>query len=303
MPTIHISDVRALVQAALQDRSQPIWFPGLAEPLARVGWNELAQGTGLTPNTYGTERLLVRNPEAGRLVVARCSPRPSGRNADSDEAIPVEILTSNVARQIAGDDIRFFDANSVRSITDQKLEEALAFLDLVPTVWPTTRTLVRSLHIIDPVADDTDVSFSDPAMPFSIFVSAPPIWSDVAPLRVAEAVLHEAMHLQLTLVERVVSLVVPGRSMYHSPWRNEPRNPEGILQALYVFAVIRSFLAAIPVRQLPSLNEYLADRLEQIDCQIQQAQGFRECDELTSDGAALVTRLLDIADSKSSLSN
>ena len=192
--------------------------------------------------------------------------------------------------------MRFFDANKVRGIIDRQLEEALTFLNLVPTVWSTARTLVRSLHIIDPVADDIDVSFSDPTMPFSIFLSVPPTWSDVAPLRVAEAILHEAMHLQLTLVERVVSLVVPLGFMYHSPWRDEPRNSEGILQALYVFAVIRSFLAAIPEPRLPSLNGYIADRLEQIDYQIQQAQGFRGCDELTPDGAALVARMLDIVD-------
>ena len=209
----------------------------------------------------------LRNPEASRLVVARCSPRPNGRDGGDAGEIPVEILPPNISRQIAGDDVRFLDANRVRGMARPKLGEALAFLNLVPTVWLTARTLVRSLHIIDPMADDTDVSFSDPTMPFSIFVSAPPTWSDVASLRVAESILHESMHLQLTLVESVVSLVVPQGSMYYSPWRDEPRNAEGILQALYVFAVIRSFLAAVPERQLPSHNEYLADRLEQIDCE------------------------------------
>ena len=251
---------------------------------------------GLHPDTYGTQRLLLRNPEAGRLVVARCSPRQNGGKAGDAGAIPVELLPPNISRQIAGDDVRFLDANGVRGIAYPKLGEALAFFNLVPTVWPTVRTLVRSLHIIDPMADDIDVSFSDPTIPFSIFMSAPRTWPDVAPLRVAEAILHESMHLQLTLVERVVSLVVPRGAMYHSPWRNEARNAEGILQALYVFAVIRSFLAALPEQQLPSQNEYLADRLEQIDCEIQQAQGFRECVELTADGAALVTHLLDIVD-------
>ena len=49
------------------------------------------------------------------------------------------------------------------------------------------------------------------------------------------------MHLQLSLVERVVPLVLSQRKMYYSPWRDEVRNSEGILQALYVFGVIRLF--------------------------------------------------------------
>ena len=177
-----------------------------------------------------------------------------------------------------------------------QLEEAIAFLNLVPTVWPTVTTLVRSLHIIDPVEDEIDISFSDPAIPFSIFVSVPRMWSQVAALRVAEAILHEAMHLQLTLVERVVPLAVPQRTMYYSPWRDEQRNSEGILQALYVFSVIRSFLKLIPVRWPSPVYDHAANRLAQIDCQIEQARDFQECDELTPDGTALVARLLDIAD-------
>ena len=177
-----------------------------------------------------------------------------------------------------------------------QLEEAISFLNFVPTIWPTVSTLVRSLHVIEPVEDEVDVSFSDPTVPFSIFVSVPRMWSEVAALRVAEAILHETMHLQLTLVERVVPLVVPQQAMYYSPWRDEQRDSEGILQALYVFGVIRSFLRLMPVRWPSPVHDHVANRLAQIDCQIEQGRYFLECDELTPDGAALVARLLDIAD-------
>ena len=296
MPTIDIDELRTLVRSTLPDQSVFPWFPGLAEPLAQVAWHQMERDIGLTPATYGTTRLLLRNPRGERSVVVRCGTASNAGSSLGAGGIPVEILPPDVAQQVAGRDVRFLDAHVVEEPVAHQLEEAISFLNLVPTIWPTVSTLVRSLHIIDPVEDEVDVSFSDPAVPFSIFVSVPRMWSEVAALRVAEAILHEAMHLQLTLVERVVPLVVPQRVMYYSPWRDEQRDSEGILQALYVFVVIRSFLRLIPVRRPSSVDDHVADRLAQINCQIEQAQDFRQCGELTHDGIALVARLLRITD-------
>ena len=153
---------------------------------------------------------------------------------------------------------------------------------------------MRALHLIDPGNNDTDVSFSDPSIPFSVFVSVPPTRSEVVELRVAEAILHEAMHLQLTLIDRVVPLVRPQGMMYYSPWRDERRDSEGILQALYVFGVIRSFLELAPMCQSAEGNDHISSRGDQIESQIKQAEPFRRCEELTPEGAAFVARLLDI---------
>ena len=291
-----INAVRALFRVALQDRSEPLWFPALTKPLAQVAWERLERDTGLDYYSYGTARMLLNHPRGERSVVAGCSAASSKGIGVGAGDIRVEILPPDVALQIAGLDVRFLDAHRVGGATAHQLEEALSLLDLVPTVWPTVCTLVRSLHIIDPSGDDTDVSFSDPALPFSAFVSVPRVWSDVAALRVAEAILHEAMHLQLTLAEQVVPLVLPQRAMYYSPWRDEPRDSEGILQAVYVFGVIRSFLRAIPVGRLNPVNDHVANRIAQISSQMEQSRDFRTCDELTPDGAALVDWLLDITD-------
>ena len=296
MLTVDINEIRAQVRIALHDRSEAPWMPGLAEPLSRVAWNQLESGIGITHASYGTARLLLRNPRGVRLVVAQCNGGSNRVAPTGAEGIPIEILPPDIAQQVVGHDVRFLESHRVEGTVARQLEEALSLLDLVPTVLQTVCTLVRSLHIIDPSGDDTDVSFSDPALPFSAFVSVPRTWSEVAALRVAEAVLHEAMHLQLTSVERVVPLVVPQRNMYYSPWRDEERNSEGILQALYVFGVIRSFLRLISVRSSSSVNNYVADRIARINCEIEQAQHFRECNELTPDGVALVTRLVDSED-------
>ena len=285
------------MRIALQDRSEAPWLPGVVEPLALSAWNQLESEIGLTHSSYGTERLVRRNPKAARRVVARCSAGSKGEAFAGSGAIPVEILSNDVARQVAGPGIQFVHEQTVVDTIADQLEEVLSVLDLVPTIWPTVRTLVRSLHLINSGGEDTDVSFSDPALPFSIFVSVPLTWSETAALRVAEAILHEAMHLQLTLIERVVPLVQTRRKEYYSPWRDEHRNSEGILQALFVFRAIRSFLNALPPKRHPSpAIAYLTDRVAEIDCQIGQAQGFLGCDELTPDGAAFVARLLDVAD-------
>ena len=291
-----IDKLRALVRSTLPDPFMSPWFPGLAEPLAQVAWKQMERDIGLTPAAYGTARLLLRNPRGGRSVVVRCGTASNAGGSPGAGDIPVEILPPDIAQQVAGREVRFLDAHGVEEPVAHQLEEAISFLNLVPTIWPTVSTLVRSLHIIDPVDDEVDVSFSDPAVPFSIFVSVPRVWSNVAALRVAEAILHEAMHLQLSLIERVLPLVVPQRTMYYSPWRDEQRDSEGILQALYVFVVIRSILKLIPVIQPSAVSDHVADRLAQIDCQVEQARDFRQCGELTADGTALVARLLDIAD-------
>ena len=297
MLTIDFDDVRAHVLGTLHYRSEYLWMPGLAQLLSRVVWHHLETHIGLSRSSYGTARLLLRNPAGVRRIVARCSTDANRRLLGGDGDISVEVLPSYIARQVAATKVRFMDVDGIVNTISYQLEEACSVLSLVPTAWPTVCTLVRSLHLIDSNSDETDVSFSDPSIPFSVFISIPKTWSQVAALRVAESLLHEAMHLQLTLVEQVVPLVQPDQGMYYSPWRQDHRDSESILQALYVFAVIRSFLSRIPAwRHSTAVSDYLANRIAQIDRQIAQLQYFRECDELTPTGAALVSQLIDTSD-------
>ena len=59
--------------------------------------------------------------------------------------------------------------------------------------------------------------------------------------RVAEALVHEAMHLQLSLLERRIELVESDRTkaVAFSPWRNSERDVQGVIHALYVFVIVR----------------------------------------------------------------
>ena len=289
-----ISDTREYVRTALRDGAEPLWFPRLAEPLARVAWGRLRSDVGLNPDSYSTTRLLLKDPRAEHHIAARCRPRSGQKGDGSSGAISVEILSADVVRQITDGDIQLLDTHSIAGTVAHQLGEALSLLDLVPTVGLTVCQLVRALHVIDPGDNDTDVSFSDPSVPFSVFVSVPRTQSEIVTLRIAEAILHESMHLHLTLIGKVVPLVRPEGRMYYSPWRDEERDSEGTLQAIYVFSVIRSFFAVTPALRSAEANAYVRDRKKQIESEITQAHPFRGCDELTPDGAILVARLLDI---------
>ena len=295
MPTINMDNksTREYLRSTLRNEAEPLWFPQLAELVAQVAWDRLQREIGLTPDLYSTTRLLRGDPKADHNIAARCRPKSRQEGVGSSGEIPVEILTTEVVRQITDGDVRLLDTHSIAGTVAHQLTEALSLLDLVPTVWPTVCQLVRALHVIDPGDNDTDVSFSDPSVPFSVFVSVPPTRSGISTLRLAEAILHESMHLHLTLVANVVPLVKPQRKVYYSPWRDEERDSEGILQALYVFGVIRSFFSLAPQWKSAQVDRYVADRKVQIDSQIEQVQLFRECEELTPDGAALVAKLLE----------
>ena len=288
-----ISDTKEYIRITLQNEAEPLWFPRLAEPVARVAWARLHREIGLNPNSYSTTRLLLRDPNAEYEIAAYCKPGPEQEEDGTPRGIPVQSLAADLVRQITDSEVELLDSCSIAGVVAHQLDKALSLLDLVPTLRPTICQLVRALHVIDPGDDDTDVSFSNPAVPFSIFVSVPPTASETGILRVAEAILHEAMHLNLTLIGQIVPLVEPRGRMQYSPWRGEERDSEGITQALYVFSVIRSFFSALPGTLSYESGDHASDRMQQIDSQIRQAKDFRGCEELTPHGAALVARLLD----------
>jgi len=138
------------------------------------------------------------------------------------------------------------------------------------------------------------VSFSEPHIPFSIFVSASQQQNVTTALRIAEAVVHEAMHLQLTLVERVVLLVNLADGRYFSPWQGKYRTAQGVLHALYVFGVINSFIERLEASghdpAVVSLD-YVRRRHRQIAMEIHEIESFRYCPELTPIGTAFVRHL------------
>lgn len=146
------------------------------------------------------------------------------------------------------------------------LDLAAVLIDLLPSLGDVVRAHVRWVSLL--AADEAyDVSHSEPRWPDWIFVSCPAAADQVSALRVAENVVHEAMHLQLTLVEAELPLIRDEQMMLHSPWKDELRDLRGVLHGLYVFRCVSEFLASPKLAaSLTSEGEtYVRRRIEEIE--------------------------------------
>ncbi len=175
-----------------------------------------------------------------------------------------------------------------------KLNKALSIFDYPGGPLQSLNLLVRSIHVVKQDDPEIDISHSDPQIPFSIFVSVCENESPFSDLRIAEGVLHEAMHLKLSLLEDVTQLVKPySGNLYFSPWRDERRPAQGVLHGLFVFKAIIDFYCSLSKDNLNDFEiSYLADRKAQIASEIKQLNEFPSCIDLTVYGANLVKNLL-----------
>jgi HEXXH motif-containing protein len=123
------------------------------------------------------------------------------------------------------------------------IEEAAALIRVVPELDAIIRQCVQEILVLRAPDDSFDVSHSEPQWATRIFVSIPRP-SVVAALRVAEAIVHEAMHLNLTFLEERIQLIAKTRLLY-SPWKVKDRPASGVLHGLYVFVCIYRFFAQI----------------------------------------------------------
>lgn len=286
-------DLVGRVTAALRNPGDSPWLPGLTAGLAGRGWEDLYHGIGLTPSEYGTERVLARDRNAPRKIVSVIPAALSCR--DSAQAFQIELLGRDTARRYEETGVKFYSEDEInRGRMTERVVEAVTILKSIPTLFTAAAELVRSVHLIDAGDDDYDVSFSEPDVPFSIFVSVSKASSITNTLRLAEAIVHEAMHLQLTLIEKYVPLVIKTQKKIFSPWRGEYRSIRGVLHALYVFRVIDRFLECLLAMKSYPYEEvkYIQGRRDEIDEQINKVRTLREHTELTLVGACFVDRLM-----------
>jgi HEXXH motif-containing protein len=288
-----MSDLTARVEAALKNPGDEPWFPELTTALVDAGWQNLSRKAGLSPENYGTARAMARNPGIPRRFVARLPMFSDSENPYRE--LQVEILDSEFAYSYEESGVRFYTATEIDAENIlPKLREAITRLHPIPTLFATVAALVRSIHVLDPTDDAYDVSFSEPNIPFSIFVSVPRADHVTNPLRIVEAIIHEAMHLQLTLIERYVPLVIKTQEKIFSPWRGEYRSIQGVLHALYVFRVIDRFLECLLAMKSYPYEEvnYIQGRRDEIDEQINKIRTLRGHPELTLAGTCFVDRLM-----------
>ena len=197
-------NLREKVIASLESSGSELWFPHLTHDLVETGWRKLREDVEIDPIDYGTARVVLKDPDAEREILYTLFIK----NAENEvkDTILVEGLPEIIAACYKKSGVDFYTFNDffVRNFFRNEildcLTDAFNIIRRVPSLYRTVVHLVRSIHLIKPESDEYDVSFSEPHIPFSIFISVPQSNNPINALRVAEAIVHETMHLQLTLI-------------------------------------------------------------------------------------------------------
>ena len=171
------------------------------------------------------------------------------------------------------------------------VRSALSLVALLPSLQETISAYLRVLHILKAPGSDFDVSHSDPEVPFSVFMSIPPSCPEAA-LRLAESIVHECMHLQLTMIEAVAPLVRNNNVKAYSPWTQTPRSLGGILHGLYVVSVIYIWLLSLNAKSAMEEKKFVFQRMKNIEWEMRQVAWLAVSDGLTDIGKAFIRRVL-----------
>jgi hypothetical protein len=261
----------------------PIWSPGLAARLARGFRRDLAASTGLLAHEsrYGSWAWLTGGAAEGRYA----SPATHLQRAR------FELLPQDGRRRYAAIDLTI--APHLPGADEIALvDEAIGQLVPAPGLTDAVDALVRSIHKLDSEGPGYDVSHSDPELPFSIFLSLPVGETDAA-LRVAEAILHETMHLQLSLMERLRPLVADPTPTTHSPWQGKTRPLQGLIHGLFVFRAIDQWLAILQTADpAVDVHPYADRRRLEIADEIASIENFTASSALTLRGQRFARMLL-----------
>ncbi len=273
-----MSDLAALSLDCILDPSVPLWWPGLARHLV----DDLCRKRGLDLATYSTSAWVTEGSVSPhRLFSVRST-------YQSDAKTVVEVLSPAVQRRYDISGCRFWEVDELAKGAPLRLLVcALDEIAAVPELAQTVGQLARRVHLLVPDDDAYDVNFSEPELPFSVFVSMPLRPLEHLRWRVAEAIVHEAGHLQLSLVERIVPLIASPQAQHYSPWRKTARSVVGVLHGLYVFGVIAEWIS-----RSSAPNAHVRQRLTEIAREAGQIHDFPEADGLTQTGARLARSIL-----------
>ena len=178
----------------------------------------------------------------------------------------------------------------------QLLSATLSWVARLPELASIIHAIVTDIHLLDAEAG-YDVSHSEPRWRTTIFVSIPDRDDEVGALRLAESIVHEAMHLHLTNREQLIQFVARGDGKLRSPWRNEPRPFQGVLHGLYVFSCLSWFFRRLLVEGALCAAgcTHLAKRLEDISDDVHSIDLVALAGGLTKAGIALAEQCMGIA--------
>lgn len=285
-----MSNIHNSILSTIESTSSSLWFPTLTKRLVSDGWKTIYQKYGIQETNYSTETML--HGRIGDLITATACLSPTTKPLQSISIYP---MPEEIVAMYSYSGSKPYSFEMLKKSTAlQCVQESLDILVAIPTIYETVSHLVACLHILQPKDDDFDISYSLPNIPFSIFISVPSKRMENDVLRVAEAILHEAMHLQLTLIEQCVPMIIGTDKSCFSPWKNEQRHPRGVLHAIYVFCVIKQFFELLIKQDIStSAIQFLNERCNVISNQLTEINDFRNCQYLTESGKTLTNRLFN----------
>lgn len=257
----------------------------------------LSVEAALTRNSYSTETYIKRSRRR------RCGRAESTVRRHSHchlVEVPTDELTTLVKDmyQLQTVDKPMIVSNAF----GQQVQSAIDLLGHCESTLSIVSAVVWSIVIVNSDSPDSDVSYSDPEVPFTIFVSAPRKESEASSLRLAESILHESMHLYLTLIEQEKPLVKSSSDslMAYSPWRDCLRPLNGVLHGTFVFRAIYDFFSQLhTVRLSTAEKEHVCARLTQITTDFSNLQLCWINDGLTEFGTDLFDELVNTCNTRS----
>ena len=232
------------------------------------------------------------------VVGSKTAPRELVPYINAKEDLPfLETLPEELAKEFSQLGLRLLDP---KRYSRKDLSSTLSavfgeYLQHVPCLLQSVRSLVRVFHILEVEDDSFDCSYSNPELPFSIFISIPKRKGITTSLRVTEGIIHETMHLQLSLLERLHPLIKQEWSevKMFSPWKGENRSPQGILHGLYVFSILQNYWEDFANHHSTEEGILFAkQRCEQINSELGQVKDFETHPALTEEGKLIVKNLL-----------
>jgi len=273
------------------ERRDARWFPGLGRVLADAKWKTVVEVTGINCEGYGTVRYFARDPSVPRNVVAAV-----GRSLPSraDRPVLVERLQNEPLRRYTDLGLMFYEDVNMDCAVAGSLDAAFSRLGLVPGAADAVAAVLFVLHAAVPEGPDYDVGYSDPDVPFSITVGVHTTPTRHGDLRLAEGILHECMHLQLSLIEEVLPLVQGENDRAFSPWQGVIRPVRGLLHGLYVFRVVQDFHRYLLLENTLTAEDraYVDGRVKVIEEEISSLGDFVSSNDLTPAGRQFVRALL-----------
>jgi uncharacterized protein len=160
------------------------------------------------------------------------------------------------------------------------------------------RTLCSEIQLVQDTAAHPDkaVSFSDDSVPGALYVAPATGQGELGLFDLADSIIHEHRHQKLYLLGRAVDLVAADRPLVHSPWREEPRPPSGVLHAVFVFAELRAFWDWVQAYGPLSTRERARREADSITQRLREGIAVLDDTALTPAGKRLVAILANRAE-------